>query len=287
MAAVLAAAIACATSVSSASGADSPTGDNLIAVDPIPGFTLDPGAKLSGSIDGGTLLELTGVDRGKIPEALRQVKGQARTWRALDGSVAIVMVLVGDDESAASIMLRSAVSESKKSTDESFDVGLTGTIGFTVKESDVHISSVLWRQNNYLVEVLAAGDAADTSVTNAKLLAADQAAVLTSLVGVEPTLADPPSAASSEDNSAAYRVGQLIGTALFAGLVVYLIRRGQTRRAQRKADKSRLAMAFPARAHPPTTSDSAPWARIPTPTREAPTSAWAPPTLPPPPPPMA
>ena len=284
---MFAAALACALTVSGASGADSPSGDSLIAADPIPGFSVDSGAKLSGPIDGGTLLELTGIEASKIPEALREVKGQARTWRSADGSVAIVMVLVGDDESTASIMLRSAVSESKKSTDESFDVGLMGTIGFSVKQSDVHISSVIWRQSNYLVEVLAAGDVAATSVTNAKLLAASQAAALTSLTGVEPTLADPPSAANSEDSSASYRVGQLIGTALFAGLVVYLIRRGQARRAERKAEKSRLALAFPRRAQPPVTSDGAAWAQVPTPSRDAPTSAWAPRPLPPPTPPMA
>ena len=181
LAAVLAASVACTMTISSPSFAATPSGDSLIAVDPIPGFTVDSGAKLSGPIDSGTLFELTGVEPGKVPEALREIKGQARTWRAADGSVVIVMVMVGDDELSASIMLRRVVNESKKSTDESFDVGLRGMVGFNVKQADVHISSVIWRQSNYLVEVLAAGDVADTSITNVKLLAASQAAVLTSL----------------------------------------------------------------------------------------------------------
>jgi hypothetical protein len=284
MAAVLAASVACAMTVSSASFAAIPSGESLIAVDPLPGFTVDASAKLRGPIDGGTLLELTGVDPGKVPDAVRDIKGQARTWRAADGSVAIAMVLVGDDELAASVMLRTAVNASKKSTDESFDTGLMGTIGFSVKQSDVHISSVIWRQSNYLVEVLAAGDLADTSVTNAKLLATSQAAVLTSLIGVEPTLADPPSAPSSEDYNVGYRLGQLTGIALLVGLVVYLIRRGQTRRAE---DKNRLATVSAARAQLPATSEGAAWAGVPTPTAAAASSAWAPPSLPSSPPPMA
>jgi hypothetical protein len=230
--------------------------DGLIVDDPIPDFSPTTGGKLNGPIDGGTLMEMSGSSPDDVPEALRDMQGEAQTWQDTAGTTAVAMVMVADDVKTASEMLTGALEAVDGAGGKAFETGINGTAGFTETESGLHVAVVLWRQSNYFVEVLVVSDLEAASTTNVKLLADSEAAFLRPSTGAGPTQYVPARSESTE-SSAAYQAGRVIGILSLVGVVVYLIVHRQRRREEERAHKERFATPPPPFTRPSSTEPTA------------------------------
>lgn len=253
--------LACFVAASPVAVSASPA-EGLIVTDPLPGYERIEGGKLDGAINAETLMELAGTDPDDIPDEVRGLSGEARTWRNDEGAIAVAFVIDCGDVHSVSDFLRGALDASKQSSDSTFEPGLAGTAGFVVEQSTGPARSVIWRQHTFFVEVFIAGVTGDSSEADTNALATTQAAFLRSTMGAAPTLDTSQSAAGSE--SVAYQLGRVLGILCFFGIIAYMIWSASRRKAERRALQARFAVP------PPPFSPSAPTSTV----------------LPPPPPPL-
>jgi len=228
---------------------------SLIADAPSATFQPTDDGGPNGPIDGRTLIELTGTSPDKVSKAMRAAHGEARSWRDTDGSTVLVVVMTGDDASMTSEMLKGALDTAKSRDYEEFNPGLAGTAGFRLEKPGTVGASMLWRQDNYFVEIVAMStDAIAPATETAIFFAYSQAAFLRSTTGAEPTL-DTSSAASTTETSIAYQLGRAIGTVALAGIVIVAI---LNRRRRRDAQRAHAASyAIPPPSHSPAPLDGA------------------------------
>lgn len=245
----------------SASFAANPSGESLIETNPLPGYSLAEGGNFDGAIDAGTLMELAGTDANAVPLVAHSWSGEARTWVNDAGGKAVIFVIDCDDAATATDFLSGAVRGSTNANDSTFDPGFAGSSGFTTMVDAVSLNVVIWRQGTYYIEAFVVGG---TGTSEVKFLAGREAAFLESSTGDIPA-ARVTSRSSAEDSSIGYRVGQLIGTACLIGLVVFLIRNGKNRRAEREAGMAASQPEFYVRPPTPAATDNSAWARVPPP----------------------
>jgi hypothetical protein len=219
---------------------------SLIVADPLTDYAPTEGGKLNGAIDGGTLMELAGTGPNDVSDALRDFTGEARTWQAADGFIAVAIVFDCGDEESAADLLRQALAGFSTSGATRNDSGIAGSAGFEVVGSDDRYNTVIWRQSKYYVQVQVASGLEGSSAASANLLAASQAALLQSRVGAEPTISTSAATTDSDEtNNAAYRLGHLIGVLFVPGIVVLSIWALYRRRARRRAHTARFAAPPP------------------------------------------
>jgi hypothetical protein len=218
----------------------------LIVADPLPGYTHDALGTLDGPIDLGTLLKLEGIDPSEVPDLFGDFTGEARTWRDPDGLPAVAIVVDCTDVDVAAEMLRGALGAQRKESGHAFDPGLDGSAGFVVEQDDLTVHTVIWRQSHYFVEVFAASPPASAASSEgvAKMLATSQAEFLRASIGAEPSI-DVSQVTGDAEKGAAYRLGQILGTALLIVTPILVIMGSRRRRAKRRAHEARYALPPP------------------------------------------
>ena len=219
-------------------GAASSEADQLIVADPLPGYVLAEGGSLNGPIDVGTLMQLEGTESADVPDVFHEFAGYARTWRNDDGSAAVVLVIDCHDQHSATDFLRGALRGQSDTDAESFDSELAGSAGFGLDQDDLGMHVVIWRQDKYFVQVFVATKAASPTETDAKTLAASQAAFLRSSLGAEPSISGARGANDPDESGAAYRVGRVMGALLIPGIVTLVLVGRQRRRAEQSAHEA-------------------------------------------------
>ena len=115
----------------SRSFAATPSGEGLIAVDPLPGYTVEEGGPFTGAFDEGKMMVLGGLDPADVPDEAHNLSGQARTWVNDAGDHAVILVLDCGDVPTASNVLAAGVHSTTKVSDSTFDPGFDGSAGFT------------------------------------------------------------------------------------------------------------------------------------------------------------
>jgi hypothetical protein len=211
-----------------------PSDDNsLIVSDPLPNYTPASDGPFDGRIDAGTLMQVAGAKANEIPDAVHDLVGQARTWRSIGGSSAVVIVINCGDENKAADFLQGALDGKRKSSGAPFDSGLAGTAGFAAERAGVSIHSVSWRQSKYYVEVFVSAGSDGSSEADSKMLAARQVAYGRSSFGAAPTIDASASGQDSTESSNFYKAGEITGWLCLAGgvvAIVWVIRRRRTKR---------------------------------------------------------
>lgn len=213
--------------------------EGLIVTDPLPGYERIEGGELDGAIDVQTLMDLAGTDLDEIPDEVRKLPGEARTWSNDAGAVAIALVFDCGDVNKVSDFLLGALDSWKETSDSTFEPGIAGTAGFVVEEAVGPVRIVVWRQHTYFVEVFVAGMTGDSSEADVKALAATQVDFLQSAMGAAPTL---DTSRSTPDEGAVGQIGRVLGILFFVGIVAYMIWSSTRRKAQRRALQAQFAV---------------------------------------------